>query len=164
MHKGFSVSEESSMKKIYSLNYLSNDFYSKYNPKDYPEIEHKTTRPYMVLLIKIDSNTYAIPFRTNIRHKYCYNFKKSNRNTQSVTGLDYTKAVIVNDINMISQKATIDNKEFVELNNKYYFIISQFKKYVSGYYDYVNGKLNEYHSKKYKYSTLRYFHKELNIE
>lgn len=152
------------MKKIYSLNYLSNDFYSKYNSVDYPEIEHKTTRPYMVLLIKIENNTYAIPFRTNIRHKYCYNFKKSNRDTQSVTGLDYTKAVIVNDVNMISQKATIDNKEFVELNNKYYFIISQFKKYVFGYYDYVDGKLNEYHSKKYKYSTLRYFHKELNIE
>ena len=151
------------MKKIYGLNYLSDEFYKQYPSVEFPEIEHKTSRPYMVLLIKIDNNTYAIPFRTNIRHKYCYKFKNSNRDSQSVTGLDYTKAVIVNDANFIGNKANIDNKEFVELNSKYYFIISQFKKYVRGYGDYVNGKLNQYEQRKYQFSTLKYFHNELNL-
>lgn len=151
------------MGKIYELNYLSNDFYDDYDISKYPEIENKPTRPYMVLLIKIGSNTFAIPFRTNIRHKYCYKFRKSERPTNAVTGLDYTKAVVVNDTKYIGNPATIDNREFVELNSKYYFIISQFKKYVAGYYDYVNGSLNEFDSKKYQYSTLKYFHKELGI-
>lgn len=151
------------MKRFYSLNYLSSDFYYKYNSKNYPEIECKPSRPYLVMLIKIDKNTYAIPFRTNIRHKYCYKFKHSNRMTNSVTGLDYTKAVIVNDSIYIGSGATIDNKEFVELNNKYYFIVKQFKKYVDGYSDYVNEKLNEYEKRKYQYSTLKYFHNELDL-
>ena len=115
------------------------------------------------MLVKIDSNTFAIPFRTNIRHRYCYKFKQSNRDTQTVTGLDYTKAVIVNSINFIGDKATIDNKEFVELNNKYFFILKQFKKYVDGYRDFVNGKLNQYENKRYQFSTLKYFHSELNL-
>ena len=151
------------MKKIYSLNYLSDEFYKKYSSKNYPEIEHKASRPYLVMLVKIDSNTFAIPFRTNIRHRYCYKFKQSNRDTQTVTGLDYTKAVIVNSINFIGDKATIDNKEFVELNNKYFFILKQFKKYVDGYRDFVNRKLNQYENKRYQFSTLKYFHSELNL-
>ncbi len=152
------------MSKIYELNYLTDDFYEKYNSTVYPEIENKKSRPYMVLLIKVDDNTFAIPFRTNIRHKYCYKFKKSGRDTSSVTGLDYTKAVIVNDEMYIGNRATIDNKEYIELNNKYYFIISQFKKYVGGYRDYINGKLNRFDAKKYQYSTLKYFHKELDLD
>lgn len=152
------------MNRVYQLNYLTQEFYNKYSSADYPEIECKTTRPYMVLLIKIDNNNFAIPFRTNIRHKYCYKFKNSDRDSSSVTGLDYTKAVIVNDNSFIGDEATIDNKEYVELNNKYYFIISQFKKYISGYSEFIKGNLNEFESRKYQYSTLKYFHDELNIK
>lgn len=145
------------MKNIYELRYLTDEFYRRYNNEDYPEIEAKMSRPYMVLLIKIDNKTFAIPFRTNIRHSFCYKFKKSNRNTSAVTGLDFTKAVVVNNASYIGAKATIDNKEFVELNSKYYFIISKFKNYLFGYYKYIDGKANEYEAKKYRYSTLRYF-------
>lgn len=145
------------MKKVYELHYLTDEFYQKYNRKDYPEIETKCERPYMVLLITIDDNTFAIPFRTNIRHKYCYKFKNSNRDTDAVTGLDFTKAVVVNDEKYIGDLATIDNKEYIELNSKYYFIISKFKKYLDGYKEFVAGNLNEYESKKYRYSTLKYF-------
>ena len=151
------------MSKIYELNYLSDEFYLKYNQSTYPEIEHKKTRPYMVLLIKIDDNTFAIPFRTNVKHKYCYKFKHSGRESSAVTGLDFTKAVIVNKAKYIGHPATIDNKEFVELNNKYYFIISRFRNYLAGYSDYVNGKCNEFEAKKYRYSTLKYFHNELGL-
>jgi len=41
--------------KKYELKYLTEDFYKKYNSIDYPEIENKKERPYMVMLIKIEN-------------------------------------------------------------------------------------------------------------
>ena len=101
-------------KKLYELNYLSKDFYDKYNAIEYPEIEHKTQRPYIVLLIKIDDNTFGLPLRTNIRHGNCYKFQYSSRPTNSITGIDFSKAVIVNNSNYIGDTAEMDNKEYVE--------------------------------------------------
>ena len=150
-------------KKLYKLHYLSRKFYDRYNAAKYPEIEHKEGRPYIVLLIKIDDNTFALPLRTNIRHSSCYRFQYSQRTTESVTGIDFSKAVIVNDTEYIGDSAEIDNKEYVELNDRVAFIISKFRTYLKGYYTYVSGKANEYQAKKYKYTTLKYFHKELGI-
>lgn len=152
------------MNKKYELKYLSSEFYERYPTENYPEIENKPSRPYMVILITIKDNTFALPLRTNIRHNYCYKFKNSGRNSDSTTGIDYTKAVIVNDLSYIGEEATIDDKEYLELNNKYYFIIKQFSNYLNGYYDYIYGDANEYQAKKYKYTTLKYFHNELHIE
>lgn len=151
------------MSKKYKLFYLSQDFYNHYDKINYPEIEHKESRPYMVLLIKIENNTFAIPFRTNVKHNYCYKFKNTSRNTNSASGLDYSKAAIVNDENFLGARAVIDNKEYIELNNKYFFIIKQFTKYIDGYKKIINGTANEYDLKKYKYSTLKYFHSELGL-
>lgn len=148
-------------KKNYKLNYLSSKFYTKYDPVTYPEIEHKDNRPYMVVLVKIDRNTFAIPFRTNITHNNCYKFKNSSRTTHSVTGLDYTKAVIVNSSEYIGAPARIDDKEYVELNKNCSFIIKQFKKFIADYIEFINGKQSYYASKKFKFTTLKYFHNEL---
>ena len=149
--------------KHYKLNYLSEAFYEKYTSAQFPEIETKHNRPYMVMLIKIDNNTFAVPFRTNIRHSNCYKFKQTTRQTDTVTGLDYSKAVIVNDSAYIGDDARINDKEYDELDRNYYIIIKRFKKYVSGYIDFVNGKSDEYTIKRYRYTTLKYFHSELNI-
>lgn len=118
----------------------------------------------MVLLIKIKNNTFAIPFRTNIHHNNCYKFKTSTRSTDSVTGIDYTKAVIVNNIKYIGTPARINDKEYTELSDNYGFIIKQFQKFVSDYIKYANSEKRYYASKKFKYATLKYFHKELGIE
>lgn len=164
MRGGFNFyDQERAMNKKYELKYLTEDFFNNYPTDEYPEIEHKPQRPYMVLLVTIADNTFAIPFRTNIKHNNGYKFKNSSRDTNSDTGLDYTKAVIVNDPSYIGKAAYIDDKEYLELNNKYYFIIKQFTVYVNDYYAYVAGKLDENKAKKYKYSTLRYFHRELHI-
>ena len=64
------------MKRKYIIRQLSKDFYQKYDRYNYPEIERKKDRPYMVMLIRIDNNIFAIPFRTNIKHNACYKFKK----------------------------------------------------------------------------------------
>ena len=149
--------------KNYKLNYWSSDFFKKYNSTDYPEIANKDNRPYMVILIKIENNTFAIPFRTNIPHNNCYKFKSTSRPTQSVTGLDFTKAVIVNDDNYIGGAARINDMEYTELDTNYHIIIKQFTSFVKGYLKFVKGKLNEYQVKKYKYATLKYFHDELGV-
>ncbi len=150
--------------KDYQLNYLATEFYKKYNNADYPEIENKNNRPYMVLLVKIDENTFAIPFRTNVPHNNCYKFKKSTRPTNTVTGLDYTKAVIVNDDKYIGAAARINDSEYTELSDNRLFIIRQFKKFVADYIKYAAGKNTYYATKKFMYSTLKYFHKELGID
>ena len=152
------------MAKKYSLHYLSADFFNKYNSAQYPEIEQKASRPYIILLVKIEDNTFALPLRTNVRHPNCYKFKNSNRDTASVTGIDYTKAVIVNDAVYLGAEATIDDKEYIELNDRYFFIIKQFENYLKGYCNYVRGASNTYAEKKYRFTTLKYFHKELGLE
>lgn len=145
----------------YKLNYLSEEFFNKYNSSEYTEIENKNNRPYMVILVNIQNNTFAIPFRTNIPHNNCYKFKNSSRLTNSVTGLDYTKAVIVNDDKYIGDAARIDDKEYVELNKNYHFIIKQFRKFVLDYIKFINGKQSHYAEKKFRYTTLKYFENEL---
>ena len=82
------------MQTVFTLNKLSMDFYSNYPATQYAEIEYKPSRPYVVMVVDIDGNKFALPLRTNIRHNYCYKFKNTGRDTQSSTGIDFTKAVI----------------------------------------------------------------------
>jgi protein AbiQ len=151
-------------KNIYKLHYLSAEFYKKYDTVTYPEIERKTTRPYIVVLVKIDNNTFALPLRTNIKHSNCYRFKNSSRPTSSTTGIDFSKAVILNCSEYIGDRADIDKKEYIELNDKSVFIVKKFKTYLKGYYKYVSGDISKFKADNYKYTTLRYFHKELGLE
>lgn len=150
--------------KKYKLNYLTAEFYNQYNSAEYPEIENKSNRPYMVMLIQIENNTFAIPFRTNVKHNNCYKFENSSRPTDSITGLDYSKAVIVNESKYIGAAARINDMEYTELDANYHIIMKQFASFVKNYIKFANGKLNEYQAKKYKYTTLKYFHKELGID
>ena len=149
----------------YEIRLLSDLFYEKYNNNDYPEMEEKTSRPFLVLLVEIDDNKFAIPFRTNIRHKYCYKFANTNRLTESSTALDFSKAVIVNDSKYIGVEARIDQKEFVELSSKSIFIINKFKNFIEKYKKIMlNPQINYYeYDLLCKYSTLKYFHNELGI-
>ena len=77
------------MTKLVELRKLSNEFYKAYPHNDYPEMEAKLDRPYVVLLVEINNVKFAIPLRTNIRHSFCYKFKTSDRETKSSTGIDF---------------------------------------------------------------------------
>lgn len=152
------------MNKYFELRYLSNNFLKKYPEIDYPEFENKKTRSYIVFLIQVDNHTFAIPFRTNMNHKYGYIFLTSGRKTNSKAGLDFTKAVLVDDFSMLGAEAIIDNKERLEISEKHFFIRKKFIVYYENYKRYLKHELNEYQSKAYYYSTLKYFHKELGIK
>lgn len=145
------------MDNIFELRKLSQTFYDTYSCLKYPEMEHKAGRPYIVLLVKINELIFAIPFRTNIRHNYCYKFSNSNRKSNSVTGIDFSKAVVITNDMYLGEITNIDDKEYLELNNKAYFVINKFKKYVNDYICYKKNGGNEYIEKRYKYSTLIYF-------
>ena len=100
------------------LRYLSSVFYQKY--KDCTEILSKgETRPYIILIIEVENNKFAIPIRTNLhKTKDCY---ETNPKTNS--GLDYTKAVVIsrNDYIDSTKYCTLQyfNKELgIEWNKK----------------------------------------------
>ena len=61
---------------------LNSNFYNKYLDKE--EILKKQNRPYVIFVVNINNIDWAIPFRTNIRHKYAYMTEKINNN-----GIDY---------------------------------------------------------------------------
>ena len=145
------------MSKLVELRKLSSKFYKDFPHTKYPEMESKSERPYVVLLVEINGIRFAIPLRTNIRHSYCYKFRTSDRETDSVTGIDYSKAVVISDDSYLGQETDINDKEYLELQEKVYFIVSKFRKYVEGYIDYKKKGGNEHVAKRYQYSTLQYF-------
>ena len=149
------------MKDLIELRKMSKQFFKIFPKEMFPEMEHKEGRPYAVLLVKISDIKFAIPFRTNIRHSYCYKFSSTGRNTKSVTGIDFTKAVVIDSDLLLGEKTNIDNKEFIELQNKSFFIVKKFKKYVDDYIKFKRFGGNPYVAKRYQYSTLKYFDKIL---
>ena len=151
--------------KQFEIKLLSKEFYKKYNTIDYPEMEDKSNRPFLVLLVTIEENRFAIPFRTNVKHKYCYKFSNTGRKTNSSTALDYSKSVIVNEDVYLDTCAYIDKSEYIELSSKYIFIINKFKNFLNRYKKIMqNSKKYSYEYNLFaKYCTLKYFLKELNI-
>jgi hypothetical protein len=145
------------MVKLIELRKLSENFYKDYPRDKYPEMESKLGRPYVVLLLKINDIKFAIPLRTNIRHSYCYKFRTSDRKTESSTGIDFSKAVVISKDNYLGEETDINDKEYLELQEKAFFIINKFKKYINEYIEFKKNGGNEYVTKRYKFSTLKYF-------
>lgn len=119
--------------KEYEIKQLSEKFYLDYSQLKFPEILHKEDRPYVVFVIKINDNTFVVPFRSNITHKQSYRFRNTNKQTNSNTGLDFSKAVIVNKEEYLGNRTNIDSAEYIELENKIKFIKQKFKVYINNY-------------------------------
>lgn len=70
--------------------------------------EQRETRPYIILIIEIENNKFAIPIRTNLhKTKDCY---ESNPNSNS--GLDYTKVVVITREDYIDTTRYPENPRF----------------------------------------------------
>ena len=147
------------MKKLIELRKLTKAFYKDYPSNKFPELERKEGRPYVVLVVEIDGHKFAIPLRTNIRHSYCYKFKNSDRETESTTGIDFSKAVIILKDSYLGKETDINDKEYLEIQEKMFFIINKFKRYYDGYKKSKLEDANKHLIKKYKYCTLKYFEK-----
>ncbi|MBP3678381.1 MAG: hypothetical protein J6I97_08565, partial [Agathobacter sp.] len=110
----------------------------------------------------------AVPYRSEIAHKYAFHFKKSKRSRQHKSGLDYTKIVILDKTEYLDIKdAIIDRDEYNETMINLERIKEEALVFVEDYINHVNGteKLHELEfERRYKYSTLKYFHKEMGLE
>ena len=93
-----------------------------------------------------------MPFRSNVRHDFCYKFKNSTRDTETSTSLDFSKAIIIKDEKYLENAATIDKKEYIELNSKFNFIFHKFEKFVYKYIQVIT-----------KFPKNSYDHKSLNF-
>lgn len=106
---------------------LSKLFYSKYASCN--EILMKENRPYMLMLIKINNTTFAIPFRSNIKHKFVYWTDKNNN-----CGLDFTKAVVITSLDDIDKtNVQIRQNEFNAIKGDMYKIEKKFISFLNTY-------------------------------
>ena len=109
------------------------------------------TRPYIIILIEVENNKFAIPIRTNLhKTKDCY-----ESNPQVNSGLDYTKY------------PEIEHKEYNYIKFKEREIKIAFAKFVADYKkDIIRHKKNPNipSNPRFQYCTLQYFKKELGVE
>ncbi|MCI8694931.1 MAG: hypothetical protein HFH91_19915 [Lachnospiraceae bacterium] len=100
------------------LSLLSSRFALDYPLIRYPELLHKTGRPYTCLLLASHDDYFiCIPFRTSINHKNAFLFTGTLRSRKAKSGLDYSKTVIIKDTAYLdsSAKAIVDRDEYSEM-------------------------------------------------
>ena len=152
----------------YQILKLTPMFYEKYLKPSHTEILQKNSRAYNCLLFQTHYDYFiAVPYRSEITHRYAYHFKYSKRSRKHKSGLDYTKIVILDKTEYLDNKdAIIDKDEYNETIKNFETIKKQVLKYVEDYIDYINRekKIEEKEfDRRYRFSTLKYFHKELGI-
>lgn len=140
------------------LNFLTDEFYETF--KECKEILAKKSRPYSTAIFEVDQLVFAIPFRTNINHKYSYIFKTSDHALKS--GLDFTKAVIISK-DLIGDVAFINPEEYAEFLENRHSIAKDFQRFVKNYKKWMKKPIEHRPIAVMKYCTLKYFHKELRI-
>ena len=129
------------------------------------EVLLKEERPYYVLILELDNLTYAILLRSHITHRYCY---IADSSTGQNCGLDYSKAVIITDVDKYIDPApvTIRQYEFNVLKQQEYLIKRQFLSYIKAYKKEIQRRQKNPElpvSLLCQYSTLKYFHNELKL-
>ena len=152
----------------YQILKLTPMFYEKYLTPSHKEILQKNSRAYNCLLFQTHYDYFiAVPYRSEITHKYAYHFRYSIRSRKHKSGLDYTKIVILDKTEYLDNKdAVIDKDEYNETIRNFNTIKEQVLEYVEDYITYQRGEpcIDEREfQRRYKFSTLRYFHKELGL-
>jgi hypothetical protein len=136
---------------------LENNFYKDYSTCR--EILKKTNRPYAVFLIKLNNLTFAVPVRSHITHKYSIK-------TIGNKGLDFSKAVVINDRQKyISKKyAYIDNREYQIIMEQKWKITKKMEDYIKKYKKALKDTFIPANKILCNSSCLQYFHAELSIK
>ncbi len=116
----------------YQVLRLSEYFYNDYDNDQYPEMMLKNSRAYNCLLIDLHYDYFlCIPFRTEVRHRNAYRFKKSKRSRNHQSGLDYSKILIICDLEYLeSEDAIVDSDEYHEMVENITRIARQADRYV----------------------------------
>ena len=112
-----------------SIVHLNEKFFNEH--AEHAEILKKPGRPHLVLILQVESITFAIP------------------------ALEFSKAVIVTAED-IGNATRIDNNEFKELRDHFHEIESKFLAYLKHYIKSIKTQTN-LDSPEIKYSALQYF-------
>lgn len=148
---------------------LSSRFSQDYPCDKYPELLCKTGRPYTCLLIDSHYDYFiCVPFRSFIKHKNAFLFHGTSRSKRTISGLDYSKIIIVqnNDYLDSDPKPVVDSNEYKEMIKNLPYIVKDVNDYINTYVKHVNGTEPIHFRKfarKYGCSTLPYFHDILGV-
>lgn len=134
--------------------FLTDQFYSDYPNSRYPQIESKKNRPYAHIIVNTYEKLFCIPLRSNITHPHAYFTNKKTR-----SGIDYSKAVIIEDMNYIDNdtKVFLRQDEFNKLRGKEHIIQKQFRNYIELYKKAKSDLTIPYRNEILNFSTLQYF-------
>ena len=123
-------------------------------------------RGYGIVIIFINNLSFAIPLRSNIKHKSAYITVKSNQKGLEGKGLDFSKALLISDKKYISNLPfKISPNEHKKLADKEHYITSKFEKYISKYILAVQRADNHVlNNSNYRFSTLCNYHQELGLK
>ncbi len=122
-------------------------------------------RGYGVVVINLNGLTFAIPLRSNIKHKAAYITVKSAVQGVKGKGLDFSKAVLITQAGYISNSPfKISPQEYKKLQNKDVYITNKFEKYVGRYIKAINVcDKNILQSTEYRFTTLKNYHGDLGL-
>lgn len=114
-------------------------------------------RGYGVVVIEINTDLrFGIPLRSHLNHKH--GFK-----TVGEKGLDYSKALLIQNAVFIGKPFKIPSDEYVKIKDREHHITSRFKKYVERYIVLANRGDTNALQQSYPYTTLANYHTELGI-
>lgn len=151
------------MEYVSELSLLSSKFMRDYPSVKFPELMHKSERPYTCLLIESHDDYFiCVLFRSCIGHKNAFLFTQTARSKKTRSGLDYSKIVIIKNIDYFDLPATpiVDQDEYTEMIKNLPTIVKEANDYVSAYIRHINGSAAMHPReflRKYQYSTLPYF-------
>lgn len=125
---------------------------------------HDKGRGYGIIVINYENLKFAIPLHSNINHNFGFTIKTyATNNGVTFSGLDYQKALIINDSNDIGCTFRIDISELNLIRRNKLRIESEFSNYVQNYiYLHRTNKQAEINHK-YRHSTLQNYKRELKI-
>lgn len=145
---------------------LKNEFFLNYPQHLYPEIEQDIMRPYILLVFSVNNLYLCAPFRTNINHSNSFLFRNSVRSITNKSGIDYSKIIILNDLNYLEGNQVVDQDEYNEVAKNFQKIKNEIFKYIDLYVNHYK-RIHILHKRQYdrlfRYTTLKYFHNMLNI-
>lgn len=133
---------------------LTSEFYKDYPNSEYPQLMAKPTRPYTHVKLDICDAHFYIPFRSNIEHPHAFFTNKREK-----CGIDYSKAVVINDEKYIdnTQRAHIRENEFKKVKGKDYKLKRGFEEYIELYKKAKNGEEIAHREDILNFSSLQYF-------
>lgn len=152
----------------YEIYRLTAKFEIDYPAAQYPELLYKADRPHYCMLIDIYCDYFiCLPFHSYIYHANAFMFKNTKRSQQKHSGIDYSKMIIVKNLDYLdSSNVVIDKDEYLQAIKFTPKIVKESVQYLNDYISHINGSklLNEREfDKRYKFSTLKYFHDILGL-